>query len=141
MSKKQTAGGNGSTYTTECYLREVKMQIESPRSIEIVCDPGEGWQVERDSKKYIILEKETSRDSDQEKPVKGNPAKCKWNAVVLEELTCEVDSSCDGCLLKQLVQVKLDKARIRLTLLEKNKEDNKCKNKNIEYKVKAITLI
>lgn len=116
MSKKKTAGGNDSTYTTECYLREVTMQIESPRSrsIEIVCDPGEGWQVEHDSKKYIILE--------------GKAMQNVVTSILLEKLTCKIN---DADLFAQLVQAKLDKARIRLRLSENGNE----------YKVKAITLI
>lgn len=114
MSDMETTGGNNLTYKTECYIREVKMQFESPRSIEIVCDPGEGWQVEHDSKKYIILE--------------GKAMQNVVPSILLEKLTCKIN---DADLFAQLVQAKLDKARIRLRLSENGNE----------YKVEAITLI
>lgn len=116
-------------YHAECYIKE--LQLKPAGEVRIACEPASGWMVERDTVKYLVLEEANGVEANglgkskgREKKMSDNdPEKNKcMKALLFKDFSCVVKNPCDVCLLKNLLQVKLNKARVRIKVVE-NKND------------------
>lgn len=103
-------------YHAECYIKE--LQLKPANGAKVIFEPASGWMVERDSTKYLVLEEEAEKNGDkkEEKRKSDDEKMDDTSALLCKELSCGVKSPCDGCLLKNLLQVKLNKARVRINV-------------------------
>lgn len=105
-----------SVYKTEGYIKE--LAIMDPDGQIVSFEPAKEWVIERDGKKLVLLEDSAAT---------GN----KGDAKEIPELKVKLESPCDQCLIKNLVAIKINKSRVRITV----------EADGTQFKLKSITLI